>query len=230
MVEKSGHLWAIDARSRAAYNPTTTSGKNATFMNVSAMLPIKLRTLGMSGIFPSWSAPWVALVAGGMIALTVALVGGARPVADGRFDITLRPQSDDDRAAIATYGGEEGVNLADARLLARDDSGRNYLIVRNAGEMCRVIINSSDSSAGSCDGLENAARNGIGLKTGDGGTFTLAVLLPDEYEDAQVESSGEVRLRTKNLLVVSSSPNQSDTVRLESSRFKDLEIKAMPKK
>lgn len=177
---------------------------------------------------------WVA-GACGLMAAAGLLVGAhyntpTQVPDDLTFDITLRAQNDEDRAAIRSYKGREAIDISDGRLLAVDNLGWKYLIAPSKGQVCLVVIKDEQTAAGACDESAIAGQQGLWLKTGGNQGDRLVILVPDAYADATIQGSNPVELSAPNLRVLKTERDQKDSVRLTSTKFKPIEIDSTPHK
>ena len=166
------------------------------------------------------------LVAVGVAAAATAVLvplAGTKDVPTGlTYGPLSEPQGPHDRAVIARYRGTKAVDLGNARALGEDDEGNSYLVVAADRSLCFVVIHSSEAMSGGCDPLDGAAGEPQWLEFGGRHGHRMAVLVPDEYRGAEIQASGRVLLQGENLVVLESTGDGSDTVRLVSDRHADL--------
>lgn len=174
-----------------------------------------------------WKGPVAAalFVALGVFVLALVVPWQTAPLpTETTFSILDRPQTAADRAAIKAYRGEQPVALDDARLLGTDDLGNRYLISAKDDELCLIVLESAEASSFACDQAEEVELRGIWAELGDGTTFRLALVTPDAYSTASVQSTARQILRNENLLVFDSHGDGADSVTVQGGRYEDLSV------
>lgn len=118
---------------------------------------------------------------------------------------------------------------AEARFLGTDDVGRSYFLHVQDGQLCLESVHGAEALTaiqGACgDAATMISQPRVEIIESDDAIY-LAVLVPDEYADATVLTSGTRRqvLREHNLRVFELRSGSAVEVTLDSPTYRDLTL------
>ncbi len=118
-------------------------------------------------------------------------------------DVLDGPDSEADRVARGKLKVPlDEVELRKGKKLGEDAQGDVYLLAPRGRDLCLVVIQDAESAAFTCNPASRLVKEGLWLEYGNNSSSYLAAVIPDEYVDGTVETTGKQIARGKNLIAV----------------------------